>query len=62
MQRWGGPIEDIRPGDIAWFPPGEKHWRGASPTTATTHIALQEKLDGKAVAWLELVTAEQYRG
>lgn len=61
-QRWGGPIEDIRPGDIVWIPPGEKHWHGASPQTAMTHIAIQEKLDGKAVDWLEHVTAEQYRG
>jgi quercetin dioxygenase-like cupin family protein len=48
-QRWGGPVEEIRPGDVVWFPPGEKHWHGASPTTAMTHIAIQEKLDGKAV-------------
>jgi quercetin dioxygenase-like cupin family protein len=61
-QRWGAPIEDIRPGDVVWIPPGEKHWHGASPTTAMTHIAIQEKLDGKAVDWLEHVTAEQYRG
>jgi quercetin dioxygenase-like cupin family protein len=61
-QRWGGPIDDIRPGDVVWFPPGEKHWHGASPTTAMTHIAIQEKLDGKAVDWLEHVTEEQYRG
>jgi quercetin dioxygenase-like cupin family protein len=61
-QRWGVPIEDIRPGDVVWFPPGEKHWHGASPTTAMTHIAIQEKLDGKGVDWLEHVTAEQYRG
>lgn len=61
-QRWGGPVEDIRPGDVVWFPPGEKHWHGASPTTAMTHIAIQEKLDGKSVEWLEHVTAEQYTG
>ena len=61
-QREGGPIEEIRPGDIVWFPPGEKHWHGASPTTAMTHIALQEALDGKAVDWMEHVTEEQYRG
>jgi len=60
-QRWGGPIEEIRPGDVIWFPPGEKHWHGASPTTAMTHIAIQERLDGKAVDWLEKVTDEQYR-
>ena len=60
-QRWGGPIEEIRPGDVVWFPPGEKHWHGASPTTAMTHIAIQERLDGKAVDWMEHVTDEQYR-
>ena len=59
-QRWGGPIENIRPGDVVWIPPGEKHWHGASPTTAMTHIAIQEKLDGKAVEWMEHVTDEQY--
>ncbi len=59
-QRWGGPIEEVRPGDVVWFPPGEKHWHGAAPTTAMTHIAIQERLDGKAVDWLELVTDEQY--
>ncbi len=61
-QRWGGPVEEIRPGDVVWFPPGEKHWHGASPTTAMTHIAIQEKLDGKPVDWLEHVTQEQYEG
>jgi quercetin dioxygenase-like cupin family protein len=60
-QRWGGPIEEIRPGDVISFPPGEKHWHGASPTTAMTHIAIQEQLDGKAVNWMEHVTDEQYR-
>jgi len=60
-QRWGGPIEVIRPGDVVWFPPGEKHWHGASPTTSMTHIAVQEKLDGKTVEWLEPVSDEQYR-
>ncbi len=59
-QRWGGPIEEIRPGDIVWFPPGEKHWHGASPTTAMTHIAIAESFDGKAVDWLEKVSDEQY--
>lgn len=59
-QRWGGPIEELRPGDVVWFPPGEKHWHGAAPTTAMTHIAIQEQLDGKAVEWLEHVTDEQY--
>ena len=61
VQRMGGPIEEIRPGDIVWFPPGEKHWHGAAPTTALTHIAIQEQLDGKAVDWLEKVSDEQYR-
>jgi quercetin dioxygenase-like cupin family protein len=60
-QRWGGTIEDIRPGDVVWFAPGEKHWHGATPTTALTHIAVQERLDGKAVEWLEQVSDEQYR-
>ena len=60
-QRWGGPIEEIRPGDVVWFPPGEKHWHGAAPTTAMTHIAIQEELDGKAVDWLEKVSDEQYK-
>jgi quercetin dioxygenase-like cupin family protein len=59
-QRWGGPIEIIRPGDVVWFPPGEKHWHGAAPTTAMSHIAIQEQLDGKTVEWLEQVTDEQY--
>jgi quercetin dioxygenase-like cupin family protein len=60
-QRWGGPIEEIRPGDVIWFAPGEKHWHGASPTTAMTHIAIQEQLDGKAVDWMEKVSDEQYQ-
>lgn len=59
-QRAGGPIEDIRPGDVIWFDPGEKHWHGASPTTAMTHIAIAEALDGRAVDWLEKVSDEQY--
>jgi quercetin dioxygenase-like cupin family protein len=59
-QRWGGPIEEIRPGDVVTVGPNEKHWHGASPTTAMTHIAIQEALDGKAVEWLEKVTDEQY--
>ena len=59
-QRWGGAIEQIRPGDVVWFPPDEKHWHGASPTTAMTHIAIQEALDGKFVEWMEHVTDEQY--
>jgi quercetin dioxygenase-like cupin family protein len=57
----GGPVEEIRPGDVVWFPPGEKHWHGASPTTAMTHIAIQESLDGKVVDWMEKVTDDQYR-
>ncbi len=60
-QHWGGAIEQIRPGDVVWFAPGEKHWHGASPTTAMTHIAIQEALDGKGVDWLEHVTDEQYQ-
>src|ERR1700738_4481344 len=60
-QRWGGPIEQIRPGDVVWFPPGEKHWHGATPTTAMTHIAIQEALNGKPVDWMEQVSGEQYR-
>jgi quercetin dioxygenase-like cupin family protein len=59
-QRWGGPIEEIRSGDVVWIPPGEKHWHGATPTTAMTHIAIQEQLDGKAVDWMEQVSEEQY--
>lgn len=59
-QRFGGPVEEICPGDVVWFSPGEKHWHGASATTAMTHIAIQEKLDGKAVDWLEQVSDEQY--
>lgn len=61
-QREGGPIEEIHPGDIVWFEPGEKHWHGASPTTAMTHIAIHEHLDGKVVDWMEHVTDEQYQG
>jgi len=61
VQRWGGPIEEIRPGDVVWFPPGEKHWHGASPATAMTHIAVQELLNGKAVDWMEPVSDEQYQ-
>jgi quercetin dioxygenase-like cupin family protein len=61
-QREGGPIEEIRPGDVVCFAPGEKHWHGAAPATAMTHIAIQEKLNGKVVDWLEPVSDEQYRG
>jgi quercetin dioxygenase-like cupin family protein len=61
-QRAGGPIEDIRPGDVVWIEPGERHWHGASPATAMTHIAVQEQVDGKAVDWMEPVSDEQYLG
>jgi quercetin dioxygenase-like cupin family protein len=60
-QKEGAPIEEIRPGDIVWFAPGEKHWHGASPTTAMTHLAIAEKLDGKVVEWMEKVSEEEYR-
>jgi len=59
-QRWGGPVQEIRLGDVIWFPPGERHWHGASPTTAMTHIAIQEQLDGTVVEWLEHVSDAQY--
>ncbi|MBZ9799328.1 cupin domain-containing protein [Mesorhizobium sp. ES1-4] len=62
VQREGGPIEEIRPGDVVRFEPGEKHWHGAAPTTAMTHIAVQESLDGKAVDWMEHVSDVQYQG
>jgi len=61
-QRWGGPVEEIRPGDVVTLEPNKKHWHGASPTTAMTHIAIQESLDGKAYEWREKVTDEQNRG
>ena len=60
-QREGGPVEEIRPGDVVWFPPGEKHWHGASPTTGMSHYAIQEALEGKTVDWLEHVSDAQYR-
>ena len=60
-QRDGGPIEEIRPGDVVWFAPGEKHWHGATPTAAMTHIAIQEALDGKVVEWMEKVSDEQHK-
>jgi len=60
VQREGGPVEEIRPGDIVWFAPGEKHWHGATSTTAMTHVAIAEKLNGSAVDWMEKVTDEQY--
>jgi len=59
-QRAGGPIEEIRPGDVVWFPPGEKHWHGGSTSTAMSHIAVQEALDGKPVEWLEHVSNEEF--
>src|SRR3981189_2822208 len=59
-QRWAGPIEETRPGDVISFAPGEKHWHGAAATTAMTHIAIQERLDGKTVVWMEKVSDEQY--
>jgi quercetin dioxygenase-like cupin family protein len=62
VQVWGGRVEEVHPGDVVWFPPGEKHWHGATPTTAMTHIAIQERLDGKAVDWMEKVSDEQYGG
>ena len=61
VRRWGGPVEEIKPGDVVQFAPGEKHWHGAAPTTAMTHIAVQEYLDGQAVEWLEHVSNEQYQ-
>lgn len=61
-QREGGQVEVIRPGDVVWFPPGEKHWHGATATTAMTHIAVQEKRDGSPVTWLEHVSDADYRG
>jgi quercetin dioxygenase-like cupin family protein len=61
VQREGGPVEEIRPGDVVWFPPGLRHWHGATATTGMTHIAIQEALDGKTVDWLEHVSDAQYR-
>lgn len=61
-QREGGPVEQIRPGDVIWFAPGEKHWHGATATTSVTHIAIQERKDGRVVEWLEHVTDEQFSG
>jgi len=61
VQAWGGPVREIRAGDVIWFPPNEKHWHGAGPTTNMVHIAIQEALDGKHVDWLERVTDEQYK-
>ncbi len=61
IQAWGSPVEDIYPGDVVWFPPGEKHWHGATASTAMSHIAIAEALDGKSVDWMEHVSEEQYR-
>ncbi len=61
VQRWGGTIEEIRPGDVVWVEPGEKHWHGAAPTTAMTHIAIVEKTDENSIAWMEQVSDEQYQ-
>ena len=61
VQQWRKPVQEIRPGDIVWIPPGVKHWHGAAPTTAMTHIAIQEHLDGKVVDWMEKVSDEHYR-
>jgi quercetin dioxygenase-like cupin family protein len=61
VQSEGGPVEEIRPGDVVWFPPGEKHWHGASPRSAMSHIAIQEAQNGKVVDWMEQVTDAQYR-
>ena len=60
VRRWGGPIEEIHPGDVVWFPPGEKHWHGAAPATAMTHIAIVEELNGSSADWMEKVSDEQY--
>jgi quercetin dioxygenase-like cupin family protein len=60
IQHWGGAIEEIRPGDVIWIPPGEKHWHGAAPTTAMTHISIVEQVDGKSAEWMEQVSDEQY--
>jgi quercetin dioxygenase-like cupin family protein len=62
VQRWGGPVEEIQPGDVVSISPGEKHWHGAGPTTGMTHIAVHENLDGKVVEWMEKVSDEQYGG
>jgi quercetin dioxygenase-like cupin family protein len=62
VQRWGGPILEMRPGDVVWIPPGIKHWHGAAATTGVTHLAIQEAVDGRNVEWLEKVTDEQYAG
>jgi len=60
VQRWGGPVQEIRPGDVVWTPPGIKHWHGAAPATGVTHIAIQEAVDGRNVEWMEKVSDERY--
>ena len=60
IQQWGGPVEEIREGDVIWIPPGVKHWHGATPNTAMTHIAIKEELNGRAVNWMEKVSDKQY--
>jgi len=62
VQNWDGPIQEIQPGDVVWSSPGEKHWHGAAPTTAMTHISIVEQLDGKAADWMEQVSDDQYHG
>lgn len=62
VQRWGDPVEEIHPGDVVWFEPGEKHWHGAGPVTAMTHIAIQEEVDGKSANWMEQVSDVDYNG
>jgi quercetin dioxygenase-like cupin family protein len=62
LQQWGGKVQEMKPGDVVRIPPGVKHWHGATATTAVTHIAIQEAVDGKAVEWLEKVTDDQYKG
>jgi quercetin dioxygenase-like cupin family protein len=61
VQRWDGPLEEIRSGDVVWIPPGEKHWHGATSITAMTHTAIQEQVDGRAADWMEKVSDEQYQ-
>jgi quercetin dioxygenase-like cupin family protein len=61
VQQWGGRIQEINPGDVVWIPPGQKHWHGATATTAMTHIAIQEQVNGKVVDWMEKVSDEQYQ-
>jgi len=62
VQQWGGPIQEIHPGDVVWIPPGTKHWHGAAETASLTHIAVQEQLDGRSASWMEKVSDGQYKG